>query len=170
MAHRTDCPCPACRYRRGEGKGQAPQLSVRVSPEVRDYLLSHPAGARAMIERLVAQDQGDPQPSREQLLVELAAAQETLRRAEGYKTSNKFLKDENTEMRRELSQLRFELANARAALQHARHGLLKFAERMPGDIFEEHPPAIAVVARGTLNDMESALAAEPLPRARRKRS
>lgn len=170
MAHRPDCPCPACRYRRGEGRGQAPQLSVRVAPEVRDYLLSHPDGARAVIERLVAQEVDQPSPSREELVAELEATRELAAKAQSYRTSNKLIKEDNEELRRTVRQLAFELQNAQAALKQARYGLLQFAERSPGDIFEEQPTAIAVVARSALKSMDACLAANPLPRARRRSS
>lgn len=56
MPHAANCPCPACRYRRGEGAGQAPRISVRVTPDVRARILSQTEGARAYLERLVRED------------------------------------------------------------------------------------------------------------------
>ena len=56
MGHTSDCTCPPCRYRRGEDLGQAPRLTVRLRPDVRDFLLGHGEGARGLIERLVDQE------------------------------------------------------------------------------------------------------------------
>ncbi len=56
MPHKKNCQCPPCRYRRGQDKGQTPQMSVRIASEVREYLLSHQDGARAVIERLVQEE------------------------------------------------------------------------------------------------------------------
>lgn len=56
MPHKKNCQCPPCRFRRGESKGQAPRLSVRLDPATRDYLISHKDGARTVIERLVQQE------------------------------------------------------------------------------------------------------------------
>lgn len=56
MGHALDCNCPPCRYRRGEDLGQAPRLTVRLRPDVREFLLDHPEGARGLIERLVEQE------------------------------------------------------------------------------------------------------------------
>ena len=56
MPHKKNCQCPPCRYRRGKDKGQAPRLSIRLEPAIRDYLLNHPDGARSVIERLVEQE------------------------------------------------------------------------------------------------------------------
>ena len=53
MSHQADCKCPACRYRRGEGKGQAPHLSIRIAPDVKACIMNASEGARAYIERLV---------------------------------------------------------------------------------------------------------------------
>lgn len=53
MGHTSDCNCPPCRYRRGEDLGQAPRLTVRLRPDVREFLLEHAEGARGLIERLV---------------------------------------------------------------------------------------------------------------------
>lgn len=170
MAHRPGCPCPACRYRRGEGSGQAPQLSIRVVPEVREYLLSHPEGARATVERLVMADQAaGAGPSRQELLRECEALRQKLKKAEGYRNAHQLLKSIVSDREQANRQLAEELHQARATLKLARHGLMKFAIREPGDIFAENPEAIAVVARATLQEMDACLAAEPIPRARRKR-
>ena len=56
MGHTSDCNCPPCRYRRGEDLGQTPRLTVRLRPNVRDFLLGHAEGARGLIERLVDQE------------------------------------------------------------------------------------------------------------------
>lgn len=56
MPHKKNCQCPPCRYRRGQDKGQTPQMSIRIAAEVREYLLSHQDGARAVIERLVQEE------------------------------------------------------------------------------------------------------------------
>lgn len=56
MAHRPECPCPACRYRRRGYQGQSPRLTVRLDPEVRVLITAHPEGARAYLERLVRED------------------------------------------------------------------------------------------------------------------
>ena len=56
MAHTDDCNCPPCRYRRGQDLGQTPRLTVRLRPDVRDFLLNHSEGARGVIERLVDQE------------------------------------------------------------------------------------------------------------------
>lgn len=56
MGHTSDCNCPPCRYRRGEDLGQAPRLTVRLRPDVREFLLEHAEGARGLIERLVDQE------------------------------------------------------------------------------------------------------------------
>ncbi len=53
MPHKLDCACPACSYRRGEGKGQAPHLSVRLAADVKARILGATGGARAYLERLV---------------------------------------------------------------------------------------------------------------------
>ena len=53
MPHSPNCQCPPCRYRRGEGKGQAPRLSIRIDPEIRDIIHNHPEGPRAYLEGLV---------------------------------------------------------------------------------------------------------------------
>lgn len=175
MAHRDDCPCPACRYRRGEGKGQAPQLSVRLDPAVRDYLLSHPDGARATLERLVAQaqDQAAPAPpppgELEPVLAELSALREKVRELESYRRAYQQLKADHGEQGRQLRQLAFDHENARAALATARHGLEQFAHSEPGAVFWEHPESLPVVARSVLVEMAAKLAAQPLPRARRRR-
>ena len=65
MAHKSDCPCPACRYRRGEGKGQLPHLSVRISEPIKQAILEAPEGARAYLERLVRDDQSSAERERE---------------------------------------------------------------------------------------------------------
>jgi len=59
MGHPLDCNCPPCRYRRGEDLGQAPRLTVRLRPDIREYLLAHAEGARGLIERLVEQERHD---------------------------------------------------------------------------------------------------------------
>lgn len=59
MGHASDCNCPPCRYRRGEDLGQAPRLTVRLRPDVREFMLGHPEGARGLIERLVDQERQD---------------------------------------------------------------------------------------------------------------
>lgn len=56
MPHAKDCQCPPCRYRRGDDKGHAPRLSIRLETDVRDFLLGHEEGARGVIERLVRQE------------------------------------------------------------------------------------------------------------------
>lgn len=56
MPHADTCMCPPCRYRRGEDLGQAPRLTVRLRPDVREFLLDHAEGARGLIERLVDQE------------------------------------------------------------------------------------------------------------------
>lgn len=61
MPHKKNCQCPPCRYRRGQDKGQTPQMSIRIAAEVREFLLAHQDGARAVIERLV---QEEMRPSR----------------------------------------------------------------------------------------------------------
>ncbi len=65
MPHKTDCPCPACRYRRGEGKGRLPHLSVRISEPVKQSILEAPEGARAYLERLVRDEQTSAEQKRE---------------------------------------------------------------------------------------------------------
>lgn len=170
MPHRSDCPCPACRYRRGESAGQAPQLSIRVAPEVREYLLGHPEGARATVERLVADDQAaSAGPSRQELLRECEALRQKLKKAESYRNAHHVLKDVVEDLEKANRQLSEDLYQARAALKHARYGLMQFAERTPDDLFAQQPEAIAVVARGALKAMDARLNAEPIPRTRRKR-
>lgn len=56
MPHNEGCQCPACRFRRGEGKGRVPRLSVCLSPDVLEWIRSRAEGARAYIERLVRRD------------------------------------------------------------------------------------------------------------------
>lgn len=77
MGHTPDCNCPPCRYRRGEDLGQAPRLTVRLRPDIREFLLDHAEGARGLIERLV--DQEREQSSRlRSLEKQLASLQEQL--------------------------------------------------------------------------------------------
>ena len=56
MPHREECPCPACRYRRGEGKGQSARLSVRLDVATHDRIRNHPKGARGYLEVLVKEE------------------------------------------------------------------------------------------------------------------
>ena len=170
MAHREDCPCPACRYRRGEGKGQAPQLSIRLDPKVRDYLLGHPEGARATVERLVAQDQAAAAAELDSVVAELATLRETVRELEGYRRAYQQLQADHADQGRELRQLAFDFENTRAALQVARHGLEQFAQSQPGHVYWTNPESLPVVARSVLQDLDAKLSARPLPRARRRRS
>lgn len=170
MAHREDCPCPACRYRRGEGKGQAPQLCIRVDPAVRDYLMGHAEGARATVERLVAADQAAVlAPELADHQAELASLRQMVRELEGFRRAYQQLKAEHAEQGRQLRALAFDYENARSALQAARHGLQEFAHAHPGSVFWEHPESLPVVARSVLQEMDSRLAAQPLPRTRRRR-
>lgn len=53
MSHAPDCQCPPCCYRRRGVTGDAPRLSVRLAPQIRDVILHHPKGARAYLESLV---------------------------------------------------------------------------------------------------------------------
>jgi hypothetical protein len=53
VPHAPDCNCPPCRYRRSGVTGDAPRLSVRLAPQIRDIILHHPTGARAYLESLV---------------------------------------------------------------------------------------------------------------------
>lgn len=65
MPHKANCHCPACRYRRGEGKGRLPHLSVRISEPIKQAILEAPEGARAFLERLVRDDQASAGRERE---------------------------------------------------------------------------------------------------------
>src|SRR5580693_4927563 len=48
--HKQDCPCPACRRRRGLVKSR---LTTSVPVDVHEWLRSQPGGVSATIERLV---------------------------------------------------------------------------------------------------------------------
>ena len=79
MGHTLDCNCPPCRYRRGEDLGQAPRMTVRLRPDVREFLLNHSEGARGLIERLVDQErQGQADPRVQSLERQLALLQDQL--------------------------------------------------------------------------------------------
>jgi hypothetical protein len=47
-AHRSDCPCPACRSRQGRAT-RPPLLGVRLPQEVQDWLRAQPEGPTAWI-------------------------------------------------------------------------------------------------------------------------
>lgn len=64
MPHKKNCQCPPCRFRRGEGKGHSPRLSVRLDPAIREYLVDHKDGARAVIEDLVEREMSDKKTRR----------------------------------------------------------------------------------------------------------
>lgn len=53
--HKKECPCPACVARR-RGTGATQVLTVRLSPDVRAWLLERPEGARAWIEAHAARE------------------------------------------------------------------------------------------------------------------
>lgn len=114
MPHKPDCACPACCYRRGEGLGQAPRLSIRFDPELRDRVMAHPDGARGYLERLVRQD--DERPWAETLeaenrrlqarLVQLEKKVEKLEKkaekAEIYRQQRRLAREEAKDYRAEL--------------------------------------------------------------------
>lgn len=89
MAHKKNCQCPPCCYRRGEDKGQAPRLSIRLNPEIRDYLLQHEDGARGVIERLVGEEMRAGSSSKQLALAEAK------RRSEGPKASELQVSDKS---------------------------------------------------------------------------
>lgn len=65
MPHRADCQCPPCRYRRGEDKGQVPNFTIRLHPELIDWIRSRNEKPRAYIERLVREDIERQRPDEE---------------------------------------------------------------------------------------------------------
>lgn len=82
MPHKKNCQCPPCCYRRGEDKGQTPRLTVRLAPEIRDYLLQHEEGARGVIERLVGEEMAGGEAASKQLAEKLAAVEAKLQEAQ----------------------------------------------------------------------------------------
>lgn len=114
MPHKPDCPCPACCYRRGEGLGQAPRLSLRFDPELRERVVAHPEGARGYLERLVRQD-GEGTSARsleaenrrlqkrlEHLEKKVDKLEKKAEKAELYRQQRKLLREEAKDYRAEL--------------------------------------------------------------------
>lgn len=97
MPHAKNCQCPPCRYRRGDDKGQAPRLSVRLETGVRDFLLNHQEGARGVIERLVRQE---------------------MERGASRKTTRSTVKMSVEELQRNANRLEKKVAALDAALEH----------------------------------------------------
>lgn len=54
--HKSDCTCPPCCFSRGENLGRLPQLCIRIDPELKNWILNRPEGARQYVEALVNLD------------------------------------------------------------------------------------------------------------------
>ena len=56
MNHQPNCQCPPCRGERGDVSGPSPRISVRLRPDIKDWIMNHPEGPRGYLTRLVEED------------------------------------------------------------------------------------------------------------------